>query len=108
MSGQDIPLPPAVVTRYWCRGLDPMARAQTVGHFGPLPLRMLTQPVALNLNDLPCPVTYVVLGSNRLIRPSTQRAMASRIPGAAVVELAAGNQAAVQNPRELADIILAA
>lgn len=108
LSGQDIPVPPSVVSRYWCRGLDPMEQAQTVGRFGPLPLRMLTQPVPLNLDAIPCPVTYIVLGSSRLIKPSSQRAMAARIPGATVVELNAGNQAAVQNPRELARAILAA
>lgn len=108
LSGQDIPVPPSIVNRYWCRGLNPMEQAQTVGRFGPLPLRMLTQPVPLNLNEIPCPVTYVVLGSSRLISPSSQRAMASRIPGAAIIEIDAGSQAAVQNPRELAHIILTA
>lgn len=108
LSGKDIPVPLGAVSRYWCSGLDAMEQVQTIGHFGPLPLRMLTQPVSLNLNELPCPVTYVVLGNDRLITPARQRDMAARIPGATIVELNAGHHAAVQNPRELADMLLAA
>ena len=108
LSGRDIPVPIGAVNRYWCRGLDQMQQAQTIGHFGPLPLRMLTQPVSLNLNELPCPVTYVVLSNDRLITPARQRAMAARIPGATVVELDAVHQVAVQHPRALAETLLAA
>lgn len=108
LSGKDIPVPFGAVNRYWCRGLDAMQQVQTVGHFGPLPLRMLTQPVSLNLGELPCPVTYVVLGDDRLIEPARQRAMAARIPNATVVELHAGHQVAVQRPRELAETLMAA
>ena len=69
---------------------------------------MLTQPVALNLDALPCPVTYIVLRDDRLISPSQQRAMAARIPDATVIELEAAHQAATQKPRELAELLLAA
>ena len=108
LSGKDIPVPIEAISRYWCRGLDPMQHAQTIGHFGPLPLRMLTQPVSLELNALPCPVTYVVLSDDRLIPPARQRAMAARIPGAAIVELNAVHQVGVQNPQALAETLLAA
>ncbi|MCE2499580.1 MAG: alpha/beta hydrolase [Dehalococcoidia bacterium] len=107
-SGRDIPVPIGAINRYWCRGLDNMQQAQTIGHFGPLPLRMLTHPVSLDLGNLPCPVTYVVLGNDRLITPSRQRAMAARIPNATAVELDAAHQVAVQRPRELAETLLAA
>lgn len=107
LSAQDIPVPLGVINRYWCRGLDNMQQAQTIGHFGPLPLRMLTQPVSLDLANLPCPVTYVVLDNDRLITPSRQREMAARIPDATVVELDAAHQVAVQRPRELAQMLLA-
>lgn len=108
LIGKDIQVPRALVSNYTCKGLEPMQQVETVGHLGPLPLRMLTQPVSLSLDDLPCPVTYVVLQGGRLIAPSQQRAMAARIPGATVVELDAGHQAATQKPRELAELILAA
>ena len=108
LLGRDIPVPFGAVTRYWCRGLDNMQQAETVGHFGPLPLRMLSQPVSLDLESLPCPVTYVVLGNDRLIAPDRQRNMAARIPNATVVEIDAAHQAAVQRPRELAETLLAA
>ena len=108
LSGRDIPVPLSAVNRYWCRGLDPMQQAQTIGHFGPLPLRMLTQAVSLDLSALPCPVTYVVLGGDRLIGAGRQRAMASRIPNASVVEIDAGHLATVQNPEVLAETLLAA
>ncbi len=107
LTGKDIQVPRSLVSNYTCKGLEPMQQVETVGHLGPLPLRMLTQPVSLDLDELPCPVTYVVLGEDGLIAPSQQRAMAARIPGANVVELEAGHQAATQKPRELADLLLA-
>ena len=107
LSGRDIPVPNSLVNNYVCKGLDPMQQVEIVGHLGPLPLRMLTQPVSFNLDELPCPVTYVVLGDDRMIAPARQRSMAERIPGATVVELDAGHQAASQKPRELAELLLA-
>ena len=108
LSGRDVQVPRGLVSGYVCRGLDPMQRVETVGHLGPLPLKMLTQPVTLNLDALPCPVTYIVLGDDRLISPSQQRTMAARIPNATVIELEAAHQATAQKPRELAELLLAA
>ena len=108
LIGRDVQAPRSLVSGYVCRGLDPMQRVETVGHLGPLPIRMLTQPVALNLDALPCPVTYIVLRGDRLISPSQQRAMAARIPDATVIELEASHQAVTQKPRELAELLLAA
>ena len=108
LIGRDIPAPAEAINRYRCGGLEPMDRVQTIGHFGPLPLRMLTEPVNLSLDSLPCPVTYVVLTDDRLISASRQQAMAGRIPGATVVQLDSGHQVTVQRPRELAETLLAA
>ena len=108
LTGRDIQVPKSMVSGYVCRGLAPMQRVETVGHLGPLPLKMLTQSVTLNLDALPCPVTYIVLRDDRLISPSQQRAMAARIPNATVTELDAAHQAATQKPRELAELLLAA
>ena len=108
LTGRDVQVPGSIVNKYLCRGLDPMQQVETVGHLGPLPLGMLTQSITLQLDSLPCPVTYIILGDDRLISPSRQRAMANRIPGATVVELDAGHQAATQKPRELAELLLAA
>ena len=107
LIGRDIQVPAGLVNNYVCKGLDPMQQVEIVGHLGPLPLRMLTQSVSVDLGSLPCPVTYVVLEDDRMITPSKQRAMAARIPGATVVELDAGHQAAAQKPRELAELLLA-
>lgn len=85
-----------------------MDRIQAIGHFGPLPLGMLTEPVTLSLDALPCPVTYVVLTNDRLIGAGRQQAMAARIPGATVVQLDSGHQVTAQRPRELAETLLAA
>ena len=108
LSGRDIAVPAGALHRYWCRGLDPMQRIETVGHLNPLPIRMLTQKTTLDLDSLPCPITYIVLTGNRLVPPARQRIMAARIPGAAVIELDAGHQAAIQKPRQLAETLLAA
>ena len=109
LIGRDIPAPAerrSIVTAV--ADLEPMDRVQTIGHFGPLPLRMLTEPVNLSLDSLPCPVTYVVLTDDRLISASRQQTMAGRIPGATVVQLDSGHQVTVQRPRELAETLLAA
>ena len=107
LSGRDVGVPSGAIEKYRCAGLDAMQRIETVGQIGPLPLRMLTQSVSLPLADLPCPVTYVVLTDNRLISPARQRTMAARVPDAAILELDAGHQAAIQQPRALAELLLA-
>ena len=107
LIGRDIQVPKNLVSNYTCKGLEPMQQVETVGHLGPLPLRMLTQSVSFDVDNLPCPVTYVVLGDDQLIAPDRQRAMAARIPGANIIEMDAGHQAATQKPRELADLLLA-
>ena len=108
LTGRDVQMPGGIVNNYLCRGLDPMQQVELVGHLGPIPRRMLTQRITLQLDTLPCPVTYIVLGNDRLISPARQRAMANRIPNATVIELDAGHQAATQKPRELAELLLAA
>ncbi len=108
LVGRDIQVPRSLVSGYLCRGLDPMQRVETVGFLGALPVRMLTQSLTLNLDALPCPVTYIVLKDDRLISAAQQRAMAARIPGATVVELDAAHQVATQKPRALAELLLAA
>ena len=55
LIGKDIPVPLEAINRYRCGGLDPMDRIQTIGHFGPLPLKMLTEQVSLSVDALPCP-----------------------------------------------------
>lgn len=107
VSGRDVHPPKSLVSQYMCRGLDPMHKVETVGHMGWLPLRMLTQPISLNLEAIPCPVTYIVLENDRLISPAQQRTMASRIPGAAIVEMNAIHQVATEQPQELAELLLA-
>ena len=106
LTGRDLAVPKSIVSKYMCRGLDPMERVETIGHLGPLPLRMLTESVSLDLDAVPCPVTYVVLTDDGLISPAQQRRMAGRIPGATVVEFSAVHQAGVQKPRELAELLL--
>lgn len=108
LSGRAVAIPSGALHKYWCRGLDPMQRVETVGQLSPLPTRMLTRKITLDLASLPCPVTYIVLTGNRLVPPPRQRAMAARIPNAGVVELDAGHQAAIQKPRQLAETLLAA
>ena len=108
LSGRDVPVPSPALHKYWCRGLDPMQRVAAVGYLNPLPTRMLTRKITLDLDSLPCPVTYIVLTDNRLVPPARQRAMAARIPNASITELDAGHQAAIQNPRQLAETLLAA
>ena len=99
-------MPPSVISRYLCNGIDPMQVVQSVGFFGPLPVKVLKSGTTLNGSEIPCPVTYVVLTRDRVMPAATQRRMAGRIPNVDLVELESCHQVTLDKPRELADLLL--
>ena len=105
-SGKGLRLPRTVIYNYLCNGMDHMEVVHSVGRFGPMPKRVLKTKVVLDHPEPTSPVTYVVLTQDKILPPDTQRRMAERVPGVDVVELEACHQAMLQQPRELADILL--
>lgn len=106
LSRQPVKLPRLVIRRYVCNGLTPGEMVQAVGRFGPLPVRILTEPFDLGAIKPPCPVTYVVLTGDAAVPPLLQRKMAQRIPGAEILELDSCHEPMLHRPRELAQLLL--
>ena len=97
LSRQDLKFPKAVIGSVLCNGMGPMEVVEVLGFFGPLPTRD---------SPLPCPVTYVELTQDKLLPPDAQKRMAQRLPGAEIVPLDSCHQVMLQNPKEMADMLL--
>jgi pimeloyl-ACP methyl ester carboxylesterase len=83
-----------------------MEVVEVLGFFGPLPTRVLKAKVPSEGSPLPCPVAYVELTRDRLVPPEAQERMAQLIPGAEIVPLDSCHQVMLENPRQLADVLL--
>ena len=106
LRGKDIRLPRSVITRYLCNGMQTREVTQALGFFGPLPSRMLETRVELPLDEIPCPISYIVLDQDRMLPPTLQISMARRIPRVELLHVDSCHQACLQKPRELGDILL--
>ena len=105
-SRQDLKFPKSVIASVLCNGMGPMEVVEVLGLFGPLPTRVLKTKVPLEDSALPCPVTYVELTRDRLLPPNAQQRMAQRLPGVEIVTLDSCHQVMLQNPKEMADMLL--
>lgn len=105
LFGKDVLVPHEVISRYMCNGIEPMALVQSIGYFGPLPVKVLKARTPDEL-DVPCPITYVVLTQDRILSPTSQRKMAQRIPNVEIMELESCHQATLYKPKELAETLL--
>ena len=106
LSRRELRMPPSVIGRVLCNGMDPMEVVQALGFFGPLPTRVLTARLSLEGGPPPCPVTYVVLTEDNLVPRESQERMAERIPNAEVVPVESCHQVNLYKPKELAEILL--
>ena len=105
LTMREFKLPGRVVHKYLCNTMDPMEVVQMLGLFGPLPTRLLNSRVAPP-EELPGPLTYVVLTQDRLISPEAQRRTAGRFGSEETVEIEACHQVMWQKPEELAEVLL--
>ena len=99
-------LPKAVIGSILCNGMGPMEVVEVLGSFGPLPTRVLKTKVQSEDSALPCPVTYVELTRDKLLPFEVQERMAQRLPGAEILPLDSCHQVMLENPREMADLLL--
>ncbi len=106
LVGKGLKLPRGVIYNQLCNGMDPMEVVHSLGHFGPIPTKVMTTKVSLEQAEPPSPVTYVVLSQDKVLPPDLQYRMARRVPGAEVVNLDACHQVMLSNPKELADLLL--
>tara|TARA_B100001750_G_scaffold69989_1_gene55876 strand:- start:274 stop:543 length:270 start_codon:yes stop_codon:yes gene_type:complete len=86
--------------------MDAMDIVQSIGYFGPLPIKVLRTKLSLSIMDISCPITYVVLNDDKWISPKKQKIMAERIKDAEIVEIDSCHQVALQKPKELAQLLL--
>ncbi len=106
LVGKGLKLPRGVIYNQLCNGMDPMEVVHSLGHFGPIPTKVMTAKVSLEQAEPPSLVTYVVLSQDKVLPPDLQYRMARRVPGAEVVNLDACHQVMLSNPKELADLLL--
>ena len=106
LSGKDLKFPKAVIGSVLCNGMGPMEVVEVLGFFGPLPTRVLKTKVPTEDSALPCPVTYVELTRDKLLPPDVQARMARRLPGAEILPLDSCHQVMLQNPKEMANMLL--
>ena len=107
LSRREFRMPPSVIARVLCNGMEPMEVVQVLGFFGALPTRVLTSRLSLDDGLPPCPVTYVVLTKDKLVPPESQERMAQRIPDVEVIQVNSCHQVTLYKPKELAEILLA-
>ena len=105
LVSRDINLAKNIISRVLCNTMDAMDIVQSIGYFGPLPIRVLMTKLSLSMMNIPCPVTYVVLNYDKWIPPKKQKIMAARIKDAEVVEIDSCHQVALQKPKELAKLL---
>lgn len=107
MLGKDVRLTPSVISRYLCNGMEPREIYRSLGYYGPLPTRLMRTEVDLPLDDLPCPVSYVILDQDRMLSPTVQVAMARMIPNVDIQHLDSCHQAPLQAPQKTGKLLLA-
>ena len=106
LVGKDSRLPPAAVAKYLCNGMDPSEITRALGNFGPLPTRLMETGVNLSIQEVPCPVSYVVLDQDRLLSPTLQINMARMIDDVEILHLDACHLASLHKPVEMGQLIL--
>ena len=107
LSRRELRMPPSLIGRVLCNGMEPMEVVRALGFFGALPTRVLTARLSLEDGPPPCPVTYIVLTEDKLVPRESQERMARRIPNADVVPVDSCHQVTLYKPKELAEILLA-
>ena len=106
LSRQELKLPGPAINGYMCNGMDTMDVVQLVGHFGPIPTKVLKSKLPMETSELPCPVTYVMLTQDKMFPPDAQLKVAARFEGVETIEIESCHQVMAQHPKELAEVLL--
>ena len=106
LTNRDVSLAANSISKSMCNSMDAMDIVQSIGYFGPLPIKVLRTKLSLSIMDISCPITYVVLNDDKWISPKKQKIMAERIKDAEIVEIDSCHQVALQKPKELAQLLL--
>ena len=105
LSGKEFRYPYPFINQYLCNSMEAMDIVQILGFFGPLPTRLLKSRLSVE-EELPAPVSCIVLTRDRVITPQAQLRTAERLHSEEVVEIDACHMGVWQNPRAVADALL--
>lgn len=88
----------------FCNDMDEELERETIGQMVPEATAPLSEPISLaGLEGIPC--VWIKLLRDAILPPARQEEMASRLPGAEVVELDAGHMAMISAAERLAAIL---
>ena len=105
LSRKELRFPSSFIHRNLCNTMEAMETVQIVGFFGPLPTRLLNSGLSLE-EDLPAPLSSIVLTQDRVVSPQAQRRTAERLNSDDVLEIDSCHMGLWQRPREVADALL--
>ena len=105
LSRKEARFPNPFINKYLCNTMDAMEIVQILGFFGPLPTRLLNSSPSLE-EDLPAPVSCVVLAQDRVVSNQAQRRTAERLNSDEVFEIDGCHMGIWQRPQEVADALL--
>ena len=106
LSRQELKLPNPAIYRFLCNGMDPMEVVQFLGFFGPLPTRVFKSRLLMDISELRCPLTYVMLTKDKVFSPESQAKVAERFEGTETVKIDSCHQVMAERPQELAEALL--
>ena len=105
LSGKEVRFPHPFISRYLCNTMDAMEIVQILGFFGPLPTRLLNSSISLD-EDLPAPLSCILLTQDKLVSPGAQRRTAERLRADDIIEIDTCHMGVWQRPRAVADALL--
>ena len=105
-SEKGVMLPRFMYRRLLCTGMDSRTEQEFLSRLVSDPFLPWQTPTQLVDLSPQVQTSYVVLTQDRAVSPATQRRYSRGIPSAEVVDLAAGHEAPITRPAEVADILL--
>ena len=105
LSRKELRYPYPFINQYLCNTMETMEVVQIVGFFGPLPTRLLNSGLSLD-EDLPAPLSCIVLTQDKLVPAQAQRRTAERLGSDDVLEIEACHMGLWQRPQEVSDALL--
>ena len=101
-----VSIPAFLARRKFCNDMDRETTRWLLKKLVPEPVGPLEEPISRRSLPADIPGTYIVLTEDRALQPAKQRRMLRNLGEPEVVELAAGHNAMLTKPGELAEILL--
>jgi pimeloyl-ACP methyl ester carboxylesterase len=99
-------IPAFLAKRKFCNDMDKEMTKWLLKKLVPEPIGPWEEPISRRGLPADIPKTYIVLTEDRALRPAKQRRMLRNLGESEVAELAAGHNAMLTRPKELAKLLL--